>query len=182
GRATAFDRTALALILAMIVMFVGFVVDRLEQGALQAVDDYVQRQLAHRFERTSAESAPFLEALRLHSQTLLEAVEQLVKQQAAVWAQSLAVVEQRQVQEQQKLTVALQQAMESRLQEHTRQAASLQEQAVTSSAKFLEQMSEFHTAVRAASGEQQEALGRVAESFANQGRVLTGLQAGEQKL
>jgi biopolymer transport protein ExbB/TolQ len=162
GLATAFDTTGLALILTMVVMFVSFVVDRLEQGVLQAVDDYAHRQLAHRFERTSSESAPFLEALRLHSRTLLETVEQVVLRQAEVWAEALAAIEKRQ--EQQQLTAALEQALQGTLREHARHAAALQEQAT------------------AAASEQQTALEKVAEGVAQQTRVLAGLQAGEQKL
>ena len=164
GLATAFDTTGLALILTMIVMFFSFVVDRLEQSVLQAVDDYAHRELAHRFERTSSESAPFLEALRLHSRTLLETVEKVVLRQAEVWAEALAAVENRQRQQQEQLTAALEQALQGTLREHARHAAALQEQATT------------------AASEQQTALEKVAEGVANQTRVLAGLQAGEKKL
>src|SRR5262249_21169401 len=55
GLALAFDTTALALGLTMAVMFLSFIVERAEQGLLERVDDYVERKLAHRFERPASE-------------------------------------------------------------------------------------------------------------------------------
>src|SRR5207253_5685714 len=51
GLALAFDTTALALGLTMVTMFLSYLVDRGEQGVLVAVDEFADRQLAHRFER-----------------------------------------------------------------------------------------------------------------------------------
>ena len=89
GLATAFDATALALFLAMTLMFFSFVVERLEQGILQQVDAYVDAELAHRFERSGPESSPIIEALRHNSQCLVGTAEQLVEKQAVLWRASM---------------------------------------------------------------------------------------------
>ena len=54
GLSYAFDATALALALTMITMFLSFLVERDEQGVLDAVDRTIDRCLAHRFQRIGA--------------------------------------------------------------------------------------------------------------------------------
>ena len=79
GLSTAFNATALALSLTMVLMFLSFLVERLEQGVLEQVDRYVDMQLTHRFERNGAESGKFVEALRQNTQVLVKTMEQLVR-------------------------------------------------------------------------------------------------------
>src|SRR5207245_2254294 len=90
GLALAFDATALALGLTMVLMFVTFLVDRAEQGVLASVDRYVDRQLAHRFERPGIDSTPFVEAVRQQGQAILRVTEQLVERQTELWSRALA--------------------------------------------------------------------------------------------
>ena len=86
GLATAFDSTALALFLTMILMLCSMLVERLEQGQLEKVDAYVDLQLAHRFERGGPESNQLVDALRQNAQILLKSTEQLVERQASLWS------------------------------------------------------------------------------------------------
>ncbi len=175
GLATAFDATAAALALTMTVMFLSFVVEKLEQGVLRAVDDYAAGQLGHRFERAPAEATPVLDALREHGRVLLETVERVVRRQAEVWAESLSAVESRQAAEQERLTDALATALDRSLEGHARHAAELQEQAATSSRRLMEQMAEYRKAAADEAERQQAALARLTES-------LNELQAGEERL
>src|SRR5262249_18046275 len=116
GLALAFDATALALGLTMLTMFLSFLVERAEQGVLDLVDRYSDRELAHRFERLEIDGGKLTEVMRQQSCTLLEAVEQLVHRQANIWAQALVDADARradiEVQQQQSFTLALQQATE----------------------------------------------------------------------
>ena len=64
GLALAFDATALALAATMITMFCTFLVEKTEQGVLEYVDQIIDRELAHRFER---EFAAAVGALRRRS-------------------------------------------------------------------------------------------------------------------
>jgi biopolymer transport protein ExbB/TolQ len=89
GLATAFDTTALALCLTMVLMFGSFLMERLESGVLQGVDACVDAELAHRFERTAPEASPIVEAMRTSAQHLSQLTEQLVQRQVALWSQSL---------------------------------------------------------------------------------------------
>ncbi len=68
GLATAFDSTALALFLTMILMLCSSLVERLEQGILEKVDAFVDAALTHRFERSGPESGQFVDALRQNTQ------------------------------------------------------------------------------------------------------------------
>ena len=95
GLSYAFDATALALALTMITMFLSFLVERDEQGVLDAVDRYVDRCLAHRFQRVGADAGPFVQAVRENDQALLECVGGLVQRQAELWAETVAAMDRR---------------------------------------------------------------------------------------
>lgn len=51
GLALAFDTTALALGLTMVIMFISFLVEKAELGHMESVDRFVEKNLAHRFIR-----------------------------------------------------------------------------------------------------------------------------------
>ncbi len=53
GLALAFDTTALALGLTMVIMFISFLVEKAEFGHMESVDRFVEKNLAHRFIRES---------------------------------------------------------------------------------------------------------------------------------
>lgn len=168
GLALAFDTTALALFLTMILMFCTFLVERIEQGLLARVDAYVESELAHRFERTGPESGQFVEALRRNTEVLLQATEQLVTKQAAIWSRSLERVNQQwneaaQVQ-QERLASALTQALEATLARHHRQMANLESEFVGRNQTLLNHLS------------------RIADSLTVQTQALTQLQAGEAQV
>jgi len=82
GLGTAFDTTATALGLSMVLMFLQFVIDRREQRLLTRVDDAVWRALAGRFqslggsEGTALAVARLGESLNRGSARLLDAQEQ----------------------------------------------------------------------------------------------------------
>ncbi|NBU41880.1 MAG: hypothetical protein EBS51_13980, partial [Planctomycetia bacterium] len=82
GLGTAFDTTATALGLSMVLMFLQFVIDRREQKLLTRVDDAVWRALAGRFqslggsEGTALAVARLGESLNRGSARLLDAQEQ----------------------------------------------------------------------------------------------------------
>jgi biopolymer transport protein ExbB/TolQ len=115
GLALAFDTTAVALTLTMIVMFLTFLTDRAEQGVLEAVDHYAERQLAHRFLRTGPDGGAFVEMVRQNTSVLLQGTEQLIKRQAELWSRALEETERRHTkaanEQQARLTEALEAAL-----------------------------------------------------------------------
>jgi hypothetical protein len=171
GLALAFDTTGLALALTMIVMFFSFIVEKLEQRMLEAVDRAAEQQLAHRFERTGSEGGEVLELLRQQGQALIEATEGLVEKQAAVWAKSLEEAQRRRAELEadfrKQLSAALESALELSLEAHTRRLAELQRQAVEPAGMLVEKLG---------------GLAEAAGGLAKQTEALRQLQEGEQQL
>jgi biopolymer transport protein ExbB/TolQ len=186
GLALAFDATALALALTMVVMFVSFLVERREQAILEEVDRIVERQLAHRFQRLGADSGPFIDAVRQNAQVLLDATGQLVQRQADLWARALADADRRGAdtfaRQQEQVGAALEAALERTLQTHVQRLTALEKQSVDAGARLFEQVAGLAAAVRDTGREQQAALVHVAEGVAAQAGALTRLQEGEKDL
>jgi hypothetical protein len=168
GLATAFDTTALALGLTMILMFVNFLVERLEQGTLELVDRYVDDELAHRFERTGPEGGEFVDALRTNSQVLLQATEKLVERQASVWVKTLEKADRFWTEEANKQQERLQQALEATLERTLAQHA--------------QHLTERERQMQARNQAMVDALSRMAQQMAAQAESLAQLQAGEGQL
>jgi hypothetical protein len=186
GLSLAFDATALALAMTMITMFCTFLIEKMEQGVLESVDQIIDRELAHRFERAATEQTPFLDMVRHNAQIVLDATNQLVQRQAEMWAHTLEEVERRsaaaQTQQQKQLVAALEAAISSSLQQHAQRQASLEKQSLEQASGLLQQMAALADAVRDTGREQQSALAQVAESVADQAAVLGQVQSGEQHL
>ncbi|MCI0463266.1 MAG: MotA/TolQ/ExbB proton channel family protein [Gemmataceae bacterium] len=189
GLALAFDTTALALGLTMVLMFLSFLVERVEQGVLETVDRYAEQELAHRFERTGAESSEFVEVVRRNTDVLLRATEQLVQQQADVWAQTLVEVDRRRAEaeerQQRLLTVSLEAALERTLETHARQLTALEKQTVEHCTALVGRLESLAVAVHQAGREQQHGLAQIAQSLAGQMETLEALarlQEGEKQL
>jgi len=94
GLGVAFDTTALALALSIILMFVQHYVDRAEGGLLAEVDARGQAELIGRFREVSADPDAQVAAMRRMSQTMVQSTEETVRRQAELW-QSAAEENQR---------------------------------------------------------------------------------------
>lgn len=88
----AFDTTALALALSIVLFFGQFAVDRYEQGLLDDVNEQVAEELLGRFERIPDTPDGELAAVRKSLQAILESHEQTVIHQIDTWQTSLRVV------------------------------------------------------------------------------------------
>lgn len=179
GLAEAFDCTALALALTMITMFLSFLVERQEQGVLEAVDAHVEQHLAHRFTRTTSLAEPVVQAVQQSSQAVLAAVEGLVRRQAEVWAQALESPER---QAADRLGLALTQAMEQTQHAHAGRLAALEQKTAETTGALVQQLAALAAAVRDTAREQQAGLVRVAEAVGAQAAVLGRLQENENNL
>jgi biopolymer transport protein ExbB/TolQ len=88
GLAVAFDHTATALALTMILMFIKSGVERVEDRLLARVDARVSAELVGRFQQSEpveGEQDPNVAAVRRMSDKVLSVVEKLSNQQADVW-------------------------------------------------------------------------------------------------
>jgi hypothetical protein len=186
GLALAFDATALALGLTMVAMFLSYLVDRLETGALEDVDRYVEEQLAHRFERLNSAGGEFVAAVRQNTDVLLQATDRLVQKQADVWARTYETMERRWADAQGKqtanLSAALEAALERTLATHAQRLATLEKQVLDGCAEMLASMTGLAKAMGETGREQQQTLAQLFERLTSQTAALARLQEGEAHL
>jgi biopolymer transport protein ExbB/TolQ len=186
GLAFAFDTTALGLALTMVTMFCSFIIERLEQGILEEVDGYVDRQLAHRFERGPREAGEFSALLRQSAQTIVRSMEELVKKQADIWAKSFAETARSRAEmessQQQRLSAALETALARTLEAHGRRLEALESQTVGRSAELVERVGALVKLARDTSKEQQTAMEQLAERMAAKMQALGSLRNETQEL
>jgi biopolymer transport protein ExbB/TolQ len=84
GLGTAFDTTAIALGLSMVLMLMQFIVDRTEQGLLGEVDEAAWSTLAGRFQSLAGDGGATLAVTRL-AETVSRSSAQLIEAQANSW-------------------------------------------------------------------------------------------------
>jgi len=84
GLGTAFDTTATALALSMVLMFIQFMIDRYEQGLLAEVDDAAWGALAGRFQSLGGGDGTALAVARL-GETLGRGTARLLEAQEQAW-------------------------------------------------------------------------------------------------
>ena len=182
GLGTAFDTTATALALSMVLMFLQFVLDRYEQQLLAVVDDAAWDSLAGRFQTVGAGEGTALAVARL-GETVSRGAARLLESQEQAW-QSLertAATAVRQLMNEggeslrESLAETLEQSLgrwgESLVRVHD-EALARREDRLTAAAESLA------TAVRGLERHQQ-ALGKQAEVLAGVGdatRTITSLE------
>lgn len=91
GLSVAFDTTALALTLSMILLFAKFVVERVEVALLSTVDQKADEQLIGRFRQYGAAHDPHMASIQRASEHLLATVENSCRQQTDLLSDSLKV-------------------------------------------------------------------------------------------
>lgn len=89
GLGLKFDTTALALSLAIILMFVHFCVEQLENRLLEEVDSRVQDELFDRFPAVPGGADGQIVAMQRMTEMMLQASETLARRQAELWRDSV---------------------------------------------------------------------------------------------
>jgi biopolymer transport protein ExbB/TolQ len=186
GLALAFDTTALALGLTMLTMFLSFIVERGEQSILEHVDRFVDRELAHRFERIQTEGGEFVEVARRHNQLLVQAVEQLVQRQTTLWAEALAKTDQQwreaDKRHEERFTAALETAIGRTLDLHTSRLTAVEKQVVERCSGIIERLTSFTTVVQNAGREHQVSLSRLCQQVGEYIEAATRLAEEGKRL
>lgn len=85
GLYVAFDTTALALTLSIVLMFGQFVVDRIETQLLSAVDRRAGDELTGRILDAEVDLEPHLVTVQRMSESVLETTQRMVEQQTEHW-------------------------------------------------------------------------------------------------
>ncbi len=89
GLGLKFDTTALALSLAMVLMFVHFFADRAETTLLAAVDRKVESELARYLPVAPAGGDGQVVAMRRMAEVMVAATDRLIERQAKIWQASM---------------------------------------------------------------------------------------------
>ena len=85
GLYVAFDTTAEALALSMVLMFVQFLIDRVETQLLSAVDSRASEELSGRFEQVGTGADPNVASIERMGKAVIKSTEQLVERQTELW-------------------------------------------------------------------------------------------------
>ena len=144
GLAVAFDTTALALALSIVLVFAAFIVERAEQQILMRVERIGIERIAHAFGQTqTATGSPLIDAQTSAGQQLVQQMESLVQEQSAVWSEQMQSMRERWSgtldAQSAELATALSQSTESTLTAHLQQLHSTRDDIVLGFQQSTEQ-------------------------------------------
>ena len=186
GLSLAFDATALGLGLTMLLMFLTFLVERIEQSVLERVDATVEAELGHRFLRTAADHAPVIDLVRGSSQQMLRAIDGLVERQIALWSRNLEAVVKvgKESAERQHghLVASLEKALESTLTRHGKRLADVETQVFQRQKEMVTVVGKMADALQTTAEQHQQGLNEVTRRVGEQTQALARLQDGGAEL
>jgi len=132
GLSVAFDTTALALGLSIVLMFGMFFINRMETFRLSAVEDEAASALNGRFRTEHTAADPHVEALRRIGEEILSSTARLVERQADIWQQAMDQAAEKwhgmATTTEKQLETALSRALQSSAQRHREQLESAEAQ------------------------------------------------------
>lgn len=159
GLAVAFDTTALALALSMVLVFSTFAVERAEQGILLRVEEFGIEQIACLFPETSRTADDLTSAQNQASQQLIEQTETMIRWQTDVWQESLSGLRQRWTEtldrQQSSLADSLQEGTSATLSDHATQLAEIRRELRDSFQATADAIAENMSAAREFEQQQQ---------------------------
>lgn len=169
GLGVAFDTTALALALSMVLMFGQFFIDKAETKLLSDVDNQANDMLTPRFPRAGSEQDPQLNGVRRMAEAVISSVERTVERQAEIWNHTISVSNERwesvtsagREQLEEAFGKALTKAMES----HRKQMVSIEDGSAEQNRKHWLQVQHALEACAASNASQQLELRRQSDSL-----------------
>ncbi|MBW3538873.1 MAG: MotA/TolQ/ExbB proton channel family protein [Planctomycetes bacterium] len=190
GLAVAFDTTALALALSLVLVFATFVVQGAENRILTRVEDYAAARLPAVFPPATSPAATLHAAEAESARRLLEGTESLIASHAHVWQQSLDALRHRWQEtlagQQTRLDEVLREGMAATLADHSRQLATVRGEFLTAFGRLVE---EFPVRLTEAVGGWQSQLAQSTATLAEglsdlnrQTETLRELVGGEHEL
>lgn len=165
GLGVAFDTTALALGLSILLMFAQFGTDRAENALLARVDQRAAEELQGRFQHIPAGPDGQLLAVRRMAETVIEVAETLVRRQAELWQSSMEAADARWAKMADAGGAKLQAALAESLQAHAKALAAAEQSAAEQHHRH------FHR-VQQAQERQIQAVTSLQTTLARQGEVL----------
>ncbi len=168
----AFDTTALALTLSIVLMFMQYTVDKSEQRLLALVDQRAGDELCQRFLQNKTGGHPEVAVVRRMAETVIEASARLVDTQAELWKSTITEAHE-------KWSQALQSAygqVERALSQATAHALQAHAQQITESSQAMADQNHEHlAAVQQMMAQNLQALREHQQQLIQQGQVLRGV-------
>jgi biopolymer transport protein ExbB/TolQ len=167
GLGVAFDTTALALGLSMVLMFFQVVVDKYEDRLLAAVDRRMSEELVGRFKTELAPQDPLMLAVRRMVDAVVPATERLVVRQAEIWQASMEAANSRWVETSQKagrqLEAALAAALAKSLPQHAAELAGAEKEIAEQNRRHWSQLQQALEQAAGSMSQQHSELSRQSE-------------------
>ena len=85
GLSVAFDTTALALTLSILLMFSQFLVSQLESQLLESVDRRTNEEFVGRFHQVGSGHDPYLASVQRMAESVMTSCDELVARQVVLW-------------------------------------------------------------------------------------------------
>ena len=137
GLYVAFDTTALALCLSIVLMFVKFFIERVETQLLSVVDEMATDELMGRFEVLGSQLDPHLLSIQRMNQSVIRATEQLVQRQTELWQATMDTAFTQWTQQMKGVGSVLQNALGEALQEGLQRHSDCLEASLTAHSEAL---------------------------------------------
>lgn len=164
GLGVAFDTTAMALGLSIVLMFAQFVSNHTEQRLLAAVDERTAEELLGRFPKQQPQEHPELANVRNMANAVIAATERMVERQAELWRTTIDAAHQQWSQLSgatgKQLETSLSNALDQGLQAASETLSIGAEQLTASQAEHWERVQGQLTTAAEASAVQQQELAR----------------------
>ncbi len=176
GLAVAFDTTALALALSIMLVLMRFVVERAERRLLARVDRAVEELVLDRFEPLDRNAAMMLGLVESVAATVFRVTEEAWRQQGALWAQALqrtgqAIVRQL-AEEGQSLSQRLERLSGQMVQQLSSNGERLNELAGSVAERLVDLPSTFEQAAEAAARQLAQSLAAATNRFQSGAQAL----------
>jgi biopolymer transport protein ExbB/TolQ len=185
GLAVAFDTTALALALSMVMVFATFVVERRENLILARVEQFGVEQLAPCFTQDALPATPLAAAEMQAADQLLKRTEALINWQTGLWQSALEGLRGRWTetldQQQSQLAAAMQTGMAATLTSHSQQLDEMRRGLLDGFSSAAGQLTGAIVELREAQAAQQRSLGEELEHLINRLRTETQAAAESQR-
>ena len=170
GLGVAFNTTALALALSIVLMFLQFIIHRIESELLNAVDARVEVELVGRFQQLGTSHDPHVASLDRMSARVVAATERLVGQQVKLWQATIDEAHERWSQLStgagQQVENALAGALDRTVKSHTAQLVKAENAAAERNQRYAEQLKSALVQSAKVMKDQQSELVRQGETMA----------------
>lgn len=185
GLAVAFDTTALSLGLSMVLVFATFLVERIEQQSLDAVEDLTLRHMLAYFPGDAEQPAsPWLVAEQQAAEQLLARTDAAITHQTGLWQSALEELRGRWTdtlqREQGSLEQSLRQGVAQTLDSHSEQLDGLRQEIVAAYAATAERIQQHWSTLESAVAERRAVELKELLTELRQQQEQSGRQAAEQ--